>query len=289
MKFLFWGIVPFFFCLNLNAQTEEAAPEAPTPKAEKIRKLREALRGSSEPSGKPAPRHPPDRSQPPADMIQRAIGELKPSESSYSADVETSSAVVRTQIIEAKDPVAYTGLQLGLTAQPYSPAGSAPLVTLGERDLGSAGNTWMYGLEMRYTPWTSHLLGEHAVGLRVGASYARQQLAIYSATGVKLANTQLHSLHSYALLSQEWVLKRVPWLSLNLDLGASRFDMILTSESTLGEASEDVFLSLVRVGPSARLGDFAVNLSYERREPLTDSWARLAADGVMLGILYGIR
>lgn len=270
----------------MHAQSEDTAPVS---KAEKLRKLREALRGDGADAQKPKPRHPPDKSQPPTDMIQRALVELKPADNAYSINAEPSSAVVRTKIIAAEDPVAYRGLQLGITVQPYSPVGSAPLVTLGERDLGQAGDTWMYGLEMRYTPWKSRLLGEHGVGLRVGASYARQELAVYSATGIRLGNTQLHSLHSYALLSQEWILKRLPWLSLNLDLGASRFDMILTSESTLGEVSDDIWMGLLRVGPSARWGDLSFNLSYERREALTDSWVRMASDGVMLGILYGVR
>lgn len=257
-------------------------------KAEKLQLLRKALRGGGDGGENPRPRHPPPKSEP-VDMQKRALDELKQEESSYSDSAGPSVAVVRTQSLVAEDPVSYSGLQLGLTVQPYSPEGRVPLVTLGERDLSGAGDTWMPGLEARYLPWTSRLFGRHGVGFRAGLAYARQELALYAPTGMRLANTELHALQSYLLLSQAWSVAKSKSWSVNFDAGVSRFDMLVTSGSSLGEASDNLWLGIVRLGPSYRAGHFQFNLNYERREPISGGWARLAENGMSLGVLYGIR
>lgn len=273
-------ILLFFSITGLHAGSQ-------TTKAEKLEQLRKALRsGGSEESA--TPRHPPLKSEK-VDMQSRALDELKLNSSAYSESATPSVAVVRTQSIIAKDPVYYSGLQIGLNVQPYSAQGIAPLVTLGPRDLSVAEPSYMFGFEARYMPWMSVLLGEHSVGFRMGASYARQALNLYAPTGVRLGDSNVHSLQSYAFLSQEWVLPRAKYWSMNADLGVSRFDMLLTSSSTLGEASDNIWLGTLRLGPSFRSGDLSFNLNYERRERLTEGWARLAEDGIILGILYGIR
>lgn len=234
------------------------------------------------------PRHPPPPSEN-VDSRQRALDELKRPEESYTSDTAPSTAVVRTQPILAKDPVFYRGLQLGLTVQPYSAEGRVPLVSLGERDLTGASPTWMPGLEARFLPWTSHLLGEHGVGFRLGAAYTRQEISLYARTGVKLANTELHALETYAFLSQQWRLAGAKYWSVNADLGAMRFDTLLTSTSTLGEASDNIWLGVLRLGPAYRSGPFSFSLAYERREKVSAGWARLAGDGVVAGVMYDLR
>lgn len=272
--------------LGLTSVCDAADGEnAPASKSEKLERLRKALRGSS---GTPAPRHPPPKAEA-VDMQIRARDELKLESSAYSDGLAPSVAVVRTTSILAKDPVYYSGLQVGVNAQPYTPQGKAPLVTLGERNLGSADQTYMLGLEARYMPWISGLFGEHSVGFRIGASYARQEINLFAQTGVRLGNSNLHSLQSYVLLSQQWALPSAKYWSVNVDAGVSRFDMLLTSSSSLGEVSDDIWLATLRLGPAYRTGNLSFNLNYERRQRMTDGWARLEENGIMLGMLYGIR
>lgn len=264
------------------------AVQAQETKAERLQQLRKALRGESADGDRPKPRHPPPKGEA-VDMQLRALDELKQEDSSYSSYAGPSVGVVRTQSLIAEDPVTYTGLQLGLTMQPYSARGTVPLVSLGRRDLSGADPTWMLGFEARYLPWTSQLFGTHAVGLRAGIAYSRQDISLFAPSGAALANTELHALQSYILLSQTWSLAKSRRWSVNTDVGVSRFDMLLTSSSTLGEASDNIWLGVLRLGPSLRAGNFQFNLNYERRERLSEGWARLAENGVSLGVLYGIR
>lgn len=276
----------FTFSILIAASSAHAQTSATPSKSAKLEQLRKALRGGQ--ASGPAPRHPPPKAEA-IDMQMRARDELRLNNNSYSDGVAPSVAVVRTQSILAKDPVYYSGLQIGVNVQPYAPQGKAPLVSLGERSLSSADATYLLGLEARYMPWISNVFGEHSVGFRVGASYARQELNLFAQTGVRLGNSNLHSLQTYALLSQQWALPRAKYWSVNVDAGVSRFDMLLTSQTSLGEVSDDIWLATLRMGPSFRLGDLSFNLNYERRQRVTDGWARMEENGIMLGILYGIR
>lgn len=270
------------FNISLFAQTD-----IPTSKSEKLKKLREAMRGRASSERKSSAPLDATRNQ---DMWQRALQELTPKENAYSNKTEASSAVVRTQLIEAKDPVFNHGLQVGLTLQPYSPRGRVPMVSLGQNDLNRLESTWMPGFQIGYAPWESDLLGKHGVGLRFGASYARQAVDVYGPSGNSLGDTELHSLLTYGFLTQEWIFNRAPRWSWHADLGASRFDMLQTGQHTLAEASDSVWLALLRTGPSWRAGDFWFGLSYERRMPLSaGSWVRIDPDAVILGVQYGLR
>lgn len=263
---------------------------AQTTKAEKLEQLRRALRGGQSSSDHSKASHPSVSDTEPSDMRNKALDELRPKEASYSVENTPNLAIVRTQNIEAKDPVSYKRLQVGLTAQPYAAKGSAPLVLIGDRDLSQSDSTWMFGAEARYMPWNSHLVGEHLVGLRFSAAYARQSLNLVAPTGVGLSNSRIHALQTSLLLSQEWV---APWSnawSLNFDAGVSRFDLLLTSSSTLGEASSDIWLSTFRIGPSYRFGRLSLNFTYERRDRMTHGWARYEENGFLLGMMYdGLR
>lgn len=283
------------FCTALHAQDGADAPpadsRAPLSKSEKLKRLREAMRGGG---GDVAPATAADRKKknvpppPPEDMRERAFRELRPK--TYSDKTEAGTAVVRTRVIEAADPVYNFGLQLGVALQPYSPRGEVPMVTLGRNDLSRLDSTWMPAVELRYAPWTPRWLGHHALGFRIGAGYARQDVTVRGPTGADLGATRLHSLHSYAFLSQEWVFTHAPRWGWALDLGGSRFDVIQTGANPLTDASDSVWLALLRTGPTYRVGDFWFSLGYERRQPTGRSkWAQLEADAVVIGALYGIR
>ena len=277
MKQTAWAFALVFFAGAAFAQSKE----------EKLQQLRKALRGDGGTQGD-TPRRPPPTSAP-VDMRLRALDELKQKDDSYSSEAGPSIGVVKTQNILAEDPVYYTGLQLGVTAQPYQPMGEAPLVTLGRRDLSQYESTWMFGIEARYMPWVSSLAGEHGVGFRLGGAYTKQAIELRAPTGVRLGNSALHALQTYATFSQEWILPSDKRWSLNADVGLMRFDMLLTSASSVGETSDNIFLGLVRLGPAFRLGDFSFNVNYERRQRLSNGWARLEDNAFTLGLLYGIR
>lgn len=266
-----------------------AQAETPMSKEEKLRRLREAMRGGTISQSEPAKGKKSARKEAaPVDLRAHALGELKPK--SYSESAEPSRAIVRTHIIEAKDPVYNLGLQLGLTIQPYSARGQVPMITYGENDLSRLESTWQLGLEMRYVPWTTEWLGRHGVGVKLGGAYSRQAVSLRGPTGASLGATQIHSLNAYAMLSQEWLFTKFPEWGWGLDLGGSRFDLIQTSADPLASASDSLWLGLVRTGPTYRAGDFWFNLSYERRQPLTrGDWARVDANSFVLGALYGIR
>ncbi|NJL25320.1 MAG: hypothetical protein HC902_09170 [Calothrix sp. SM1_5_4] len=163
------------------------------------------------------------------------------------------------------------------------------MLTLGERDLSRLASTWMLGAEFRYMSWTTSFLSEHSVGFRVSAAYAVQSVALAGPTGKDLGKTRLHSLQTGVALSQEWAVGRWPAWAWDLDIGLSRFDQIQTGESNLAEASGDVWLATGRIGPSYRIGDFWMGLTYERRTPVSSGWARLDDSAVILGVHYGLR
>lgn len=279
-------IVPcLIYALSLSAFAQTA--EAPLSKEQRIQALRKALGSSArsesvETKTKKEPAVAPD-------YRERAMQELRPRERSYSADPHPSLATVRTQEIESRDPVTYQGLQVGLSTQYYHPEGTVRLVTLGERNLNKLSATAMTGLELRYMAFSTKWAGEHAWGFRGSFNYAAQNVKLYGPTGKDLGATKLHSILSSAFVSQEWIFKNGPEWSWTLDAGAGHFDMIQTGVTSLAQASSGKWLVLFRTGPSYRIGSFWMNLSYERRAPVTKGWASLASDGLLLGVQYGIR
>lgn len=226
--------------------------------------------------------------EPAGDMRARALNELTPKSDSYMKVPAANSAVVRTSNIIAEDPVRYVGLKIGLTAQNHGISGMAPLTVIGSADLANSRSTWMGGLEAQYLPWTTGLWRNHTAGFRLGAAYARQSLPLTGPSGVAIQNTMVHSLISYFLLSQQWSLYGSRW-SFHADVGGARADVLLTSSSTVGEASTSSWWTVARVGPSFHLGSMSVNLSYEMRRPVSEGWARLPDSAFVLGLLYGVR
>lgn len=164
-----------------------------------------------------------------------------------------------------------------------------PLVTVGERDLGALPATVLPGLELRDLPWTSELLGHHAVGVRAAASYVAQNVRLSGPSGKDLGPTKLHTLAVGAFLSQEWVWTSHPSFSASFDVGVGHFDLIQAGAANVTQASGGVWLSLWRVGPSYRVGSFWLNAMYESRRALSRSWARAPESAALIGVAYGVR
>ncbi|MBX3022689.1 MAG: hypothetical protein KF799_13535 [Bdellovibrionales bacterium] len=283
MKFI--RIVPWVF-IALSLQATAQTTEAPLTKEQRIKALRKAL-GSSGGSETPVS----EKAKVPAapiDYRDRALSELRPKEDSYSHNLQPILATVQTQKIEATDPVLYQGLQLGLTFQRYRPQGRVRLVTLGERSVDQQ-PTVMTGLEMRYMPFTTTLLGHHTWGFRGAVNYAVQNVKLYGPTGKDLGPTKLHSIQAAGYVSQEWSFADTSDWSWLVDIGIGHFDLIQTGEHNFSQASGGGWIALLRTGPSYRLGSVWMNLAYERRTTLTRDWARIKEDGVLLGVQYGFR
>lgn len=268
--------------------TTHAQSDAQTlSKEQRLKAIREAMGGSSRAKG-PARNAAPE-AKPPADYRARALEELRPDAAAYSADPSPRLATVVTQEIRSTDPIYYQGLQFGLTAQSYRPRGTVPLVTLGDRRLDDMPATVLPGLELRYMPWVTSLLGAHALGVRAAASYVAQTIALTGTTGKDLGPTKLHTLQISAFLSQEWVWASRPSLSFTFDLGAGHFDLIQAGRANLAQASSGLWLALLRAGPAYRVGPVWLNVQYEARRPLSRGWARVADDAVLAGVSYGLR
>lgn len=282
------GIIRTVLGLLLAWNVTAFAESETLTKEQRLKAIREAM-GSSRSTPERASRSTKTDTKAPVDYRSRALDELKPPPQAYSLDPSPRLATVVTQEIKSTDPIYYQGLQIGLTAQSYRPHGTVPLVTLGERRLDDMPATILPGLELRYMPWVTELGGRHLVGFRTAASYVAQSVKLVSSTGKDLGPTKLHSLQASILLSQEWVWAARPALSAMLDLGVGRFDLIQSGTSNVAQASSGLWLSLLRVGPSYRIGPVWLNVMYEARRPLSRGWARVADDAWIAGVQYGIR
>ncbi len=225
-----------------------------------------------------------------SDMRTRALEELSSLVANGQENSHESTAVVETQSIQAMDPVESYGLALGLTLQPYSAKGHAPMVALASNDLKQMPSTTMFGVEMELLPWRTSRDGSGRLGLRFGFSYAKQTLKVYNSGGSSAGLNQLHSLHSFLLASHSWLLPRTEHWNWLLAAGGSRFDLVQVGPSTLSEASDTLWLLLMQTGPSWKAGDISLSLNYERRfSARKGRWAQVAQDTLILGARYELR
>lgn len=222
------------------------------------------------------------------DLRGVANQELKVKSDPAAVPPRLVSATVATHSIEAHDPTRPWGLELGFTAQSFRARGRMPLVTLGERSLDRLPGTVMAGLEARWLPFVN-ASGEHAWGFRVAGSYSGQNVRIAGPSGRDLGRTQLHALAATAFLSQEWRLAASRGWRISLDFGAGHFDLVQTGVSPLVRGRGGLWMGVARAGPSYSWAPVTVSLAYERRVPLTRSWARWEEDAAILGIQYALR
>ncbi len=273
------------FCLTICSYSEAAEIQA------ERQQKREALRRYlGRPSG--SVKKPVLKTKPPtidSDLRSQALSEIKADEKAFTPE-PIGSATVITQKIEAKDPVAYQGLQIGLTARAFTPKGRVPIVAMGYRELDQhVGRTWLLGGELRVMPYRSELF-KSAVGFRAGLAYAGQNLTLFTLSGRSLGPSRLHSLESYFTVSQNWVWNSFPRWSFELDLGISRFDSILASQNSLANESDHVWAATALVGPKVRLGDFWLSINYQHREPVSrGDWFRVNEQSLVFGAQYAVR
>ncbi len=224
------------------------------------------------------------------DLRQKAFSELKPSGKSYSENYLPSSATVSTQNIEAKNPVVYNGLQLGLNYQNYQPQGTISLSQTPNVDLSTLKRQSLVGLELRYNPWKFDIAGQPTLGFRFGSSYSKQAVSLIGANGINLGSTQFQTVYSHFLLSSEWRFPFADRLTWGADFGLANLNVILNSDYTLGNTSDQRNFQIFQTGPMLRTGPLWWTLSFQNRQGLGSSkWAQMESSSILFGVLYGLR
>lgn len=229
---------------------------------------------------------------PEKDFRQIAIDEIKPtvSPSTQNTAVNVSAATVQTKSLIPEDPVHYEHFQVGFSASPYRPQGLVPLTGMSSYDLSQASESLLWGIEGRMLPWRISQWGNLGLGFRANVQFSKQSIHLVGPTGNSLGGTELNSLISSVWFSVNMPIRSLQWLSWNADLGPSRLDLIQTSETTLANQSDSLWLTSFRTGPSFHWKNWDLEVNYQYRATLRSAaWARIASSAVSVDVLYGVR
>lgn len=202
-------------------------------------------------------------------LRQVAENELAASAAQNSSAALPTPATVRSKVLPLQEPITYSAVQMGLSAQNFQVTGQGQVEGLEPYDLGALGTQPMFGLDVRWLPLAlrdrSHIL----FGGFVSFGYAQRSLNLRTPTGSALENSKLTSIKSVIGATTEYHLPQSPQWSLAGNLGFGRLDVVQSSSSSFANQSRALNMGVAGVQLQNRIFQrFSVWAGYEYWRPV---------------------
>ena len=218
----------------------------------------------------------------------QATHELMLGPGDLTTGVLPTPATVRSRIEDVKNPVHPIVYRLGVSVQPYTPAGTVQVSDLAPYDLKSAGTTAMVALEGQWLPFKFVNMSGLMAGVFASVGFAQSTLDLRSPTGAAIDNTKLNAIKAQLGATAAYQIPESPLWSVHGNLGLGRLTVIQSSTSSFANMSTSLwFASLGASVERALMPNVSVYVAYDFRAAVSGSsdGADVSRHNVLLGLL----